>query len=371
MTVRLLYVLLLLFFSALVWGQPTGGTAAYQFLNLPTSAAAAALGGHHIAVMDDDLSLAARNPALLNARMHRRAALSHGFVPAGISNSYLGYALHRPELKMTFQAALQYTGYGSDLVRRDNTGADQGTFSAGDAALILGASRTIEGRINVGANLKVINSQLAGYGSLAVGFDAGVHYQDTSGLFQISLVARNFGRQLTTYDEVSGREPMPFELQVGIARELRYLPFRFSVTYRYLDRWNVLYDDPDQETGLLLTTFGADELQERGAGSIFFDNFARHFVFGGELLLGKRRNFRARVGYNHGLRRELRRTDFRSAAGYSFGFAFQTRRFGVEYGRTIYHLGRPATRGRATASPSTSCTSPASPTTSPAARWGR
>ncbi|NJB86575.1 hypothetical protein GGR26_002343 [Lewinella marina] len=331
-------VLFCLFLSAAApLSAQIGGISAYEFLNLPNSASVAALGGHHIAVQDDDLTLAARNPALLNPDHHGALTLSHAFLPAGIHNSYLAYARHRPEWGTTLAAGLQYVGYGNDLVRRDPTGQDLGTFGAADYALTLGAARQIEERLTVGANLKVIASQLAGYGSLGVGLDAAVHYRDTSGRFGITLVARNFGRQLTRYDDV--REPMPFELQAGLSRELKYLPFRFSVMYRYLDRWNVLYDDPDATDDFQLLTPDGAEAGGRGPGALFFDNLARHFVVSGELLIGPRRNFRLRAGYNHGLRRELRLSEFRSAAGYSFGFAWYTRRFQLAYGRGSYHLG--------------------------------
>lgn len=315
-----------------------GGIAAYEFLNLPNSATVAALGGHQVSVMNDDLSLAARNPGLLNREMSGHLVLSHAFLPAGINNSYLAYAHHREDLKTTFQAGLQYVGYGSDLVRRDATGQDLGTFSASDFALTVGAARQIEDRLSVGVNMKIIASQLAGYNSLGVGFDAGLHYQDTSGRFQISLVGRNFGRQITRYDDA--REPMPFELQLGLSRELKYLPFRFSVVYRYLDRWNVLYDDPNAVDDFeLIAVAGQEAGGPRGAGAVFLDNLARHFVLNGELLIGKQRNLQVRFGYNHGLRRELRLSEFRSGAGYSFGFGWQTRRFGLSYGRGTYHLG--------------------------------
>ena len=314
-----------------------GGISAYEFLNAPNSATVAALGGHHMALMDDDVTLAYRNPSLLNPTMHGRAALSHAFLPAGINNSYLGYARYREDLQTTFQAGLQYINYGGDLVRRDVTGQVLGDFSASEFALSVGAARQVAERLSVGANVKVLASQLAGYNSLGLGLDAGVHYLDTTGRFQISLLARNFGRQLTHYGE--SREPMPFELQLGVVRELKYLPFRFSVVYRYLDRWNVLYDDPNAEDNSTLTLLGEQQTGGRGAGAVFFDNLARHFVVNGELLLGKRRNLSARIGYNHGLRRELRLTDFRSGAGYSFGFAWQTRRFSIAYGRGTYHLG--------------------------------
>jgi hypothetical protein len=190
----------------------------------------------------------------------------------------------------------------------------------------------------VGANLKLISSQLAGYSSFGVGADLAVHYVDTSGLFGISLLARNAGRQLGQYDATTGREPMPFELQLGINKELRYLPFRFSLIYRYLDRWNILFDDPNGENSSLILAFGEEETT-RGAGAILLDNLARHLVFNGELLIGKARNLRLRFGYNHGIQRELRLRDFRSGAGYSFGFAFRTKRFSIAYGRTTYHIG--------------------------------
>jgi hypothetical protein len=326
-----------LLFSFTLTAQ-VGGISAYEFLNLPNSATVAGMGGHHIALMDDDLSLAARNPSLLNPLMHQRFALSHAFHPAGISNSSLAYGHYREASKMTFQAGLQFASYGNDLVRRDNTGQDLGTFSASDYALTVGAARQFENRLSVGANLKLVSSQLAGYNSIGLAADLAVHYVDTSGRFGITLLARNAGRQLSTYDDLSGREPMPFELQIGINRELKYLPFRFSLIYRYLDRWNVLFDDPDAEDQTIFLAFG-EEQATRGAGAVFLDNLARHFVFNGELLVGKQRNLRLRFGYNHGLRRELRLTDFRSGAGYTFGFAFRTKRFSLAYGRTTYSLG--------------------------------
>ena len=328
---------LLLAFSPVLRAQ-VGGISAYEFLNLPNSATVAGMGGHHIALMDDDLSLATRNPSLLNPLMHQRAAISHAFLPAGITNSSLAYGHHSDKLKLTFQGGLQYAGYGGDLVRRDNTGQATGSFSASDFALHGGVARSFENRLSVGANLKVVSSQLAGFNSIGLGFDLAVHYKDTSGLFGITLLARNAGRQITKYDDLSGFEPLPFELQIGINKQLRYLPFRFSIIYRYLDRWNVLFDDPNAENESIFLAFGEEEAQ-RGAGAVFIDNLARHFVLNGELMIGKKRNLRLRAGYNHGLRRELSLTDFRSGAGYTFGFAFRTKRFSVAYGRTTYHLG--------------------------------
>ena len=333
----LLLLLTLLLTSISVQAQ-IGGLSAYEFLNLPNSATQAAMGGHHIALRDDDLSLASRNPSLLNSLMDRRLAISHAFHPVGISNSYLAYGLDRPDLKMTFQAGLQYTSYGNDLIRRDVTGQDLGTFSANDYALTIGASRRIENRLSVGANLKLINSQLADYSSFGLATDIGLHYRDTTGRLGITILAKNIGFQLSRYDESTGREPLPYELQIGLTRRLEHLPFRFSIIYRYLDRWNVLYDDPNSRDESIFV-IANEEAIERSAGSIWFDNLMRHFVFNGELLIGRNETLRLRVGYNHGLRKELSLTDFRSLAGYSAGFALRIKRFSIAYGRTTYHIG--------------------------------
>ncbi len=336
---------ILLLVAALLWlanaprlAAQVGGIAAYEFLNLPNSATVAALGGHHIAVQDHDLSLAARNPALLNAAMHQQLALSHAFHPAGISNSYLAYGHHHERLGMSFHAGLQYANYGGELIRRDETGQEQGTFSANDFAFTLGAAKTFDQRLTLGANLKLINSQLGGYNSFALASDLAAHYQDSSGRFTITLLARNIGWQLGRYATAGNREPMPYELQLGISRELEHLPFRFSIIYRYLDRWNVLFDDPNAPDRALLTLFD-EEVSERSAGAIWFDNFFRHFVINGEFMVGQQRNLRLRFGYNHGIKKELSLIDYRSLAGYSAGFSFGAKRFRLAYGRTNYHIG--------------------------------
>ncbi|MDX5346979.1 MAG: hypothetical protein LPK19_07010, partial [Hymenobacteraceae bacterium] len=67
----------------------------------------------------------------------------------------------------------------------------------------------------------------------------------------------------------------------------------------------------------------------------FFDQLARHFVFGGEFLLGK--NFHVRAGYNHLRRKELRMEDASGGAGFSMGAMLRIRSFQLDYGRAWYH----------------------------------
>jgi hypothetical protein len=180
----------------------------------------------------------------------------------------------------------------------------------------------------------MISSQLDSYTSLGFTTDLAAMYIDTAKSINISLVFRNVGAQVETYRDANF-EPLPFDIQIGISKKLRYLPFRFSVIYHHLDRWNVIYDDPSRENNTI--SFG-DIDTERSPTSIWIDNFFRHLIFNGEFLLGKKENFRLRLGYNHYMRKELSVENFRSLAGFSFGAGVKINRFRLDYGRTNYHL---------------------------------
>ncbi len=331
MKLRLLSIVLLL--SSGLSAQ-VGGLFTYEFLNFAPSARVSALGGTHIAVADDDVNLAANNPSLLNPMMHEQLAFSHAFHPAGINYGYAVGGWYREAWKTTLQAGIRYVNYGEfDLTNA--LGQVEGDFKAAEYAITLGAARPIAERLTAGVNLRFITSQLESYNSLGLVADLALLYQDTASNFSLSIVARNAGRQLTTYRE-DNVEPLPFEMQIGVAKRLKHLPFRFSLIYRYLDRWNILYDDPNSQEQSL---FIGEIETERSASAIWLDNFFRHFVFNGELLIGKRENFRVRFGYSHLMRKELAVSEYRSLAGFTFGAGIRINRFRLDYGRSNFHLG--------------------------------
>lgn len=310
-----------------------GGTNVYEFLNLPPSARVSALGGNLITVADDDVNLAYMNPAALNREMHEQIAFSHNFYLADINNGYFSYGHFIEPWDMTIHGGIQYVSYG-EFDWTDELGNINGTFNAAEYALVLGAGKQLSEKYSVGANLKAISSQFESYNSFGATVDAALMYRDTASNFSLSLVLRNMGTQFTTYRE-DNFEPIPFDMQIGISKRLRYLPFRFSIIYHHVHQWNILYDDPNSEEP---TLFLGDAPAEQSETSIFFDNLFRHFIFNGEFLFGKKENFRLRVGYNHFMRKELSVEDFRSLAGFSFGLGLKINRFRIDYGRSNFHL---------------------------------
>lgn len=330
---RILLPILLCCFAHLPALAQLGGQSTYQFLNLSPSARVSALGGNLITVRDDDVNLAYANPAMLNAQVHQQLAFNHNFHFGGISNGYVAYGHHLAKADLSLHGGIQYVNYGTFDLTNDR-GEVEGQFKASEYAFVLGAAKMVDERLALGANLKMISSRLESYTSLGFTSDLAAMYLDTARNITVSLVFRNVGSQVSTYREANF-EPMPFDLQLGISKKLRYLPFRLSVIYHHLDRWNVIYDDPSRENNTI--TFG-DVGTERSPTSIWIDNLFRHLIFNGEFLLGKKENFRLRLGYNHFLRKELSVENFRSLAGFSFGVGFKINRFRLDYGRTNYHL---------------------------------
>ncbi len=309
-----------------------GGDSVYEFLQFPSSARVAALGDHLITVKDADVSLAFANPSVLNPEMHQQLSFNHSFLMDGISHGYVGYGHYLSQHNVSVHGGMQYVNYGQFNLA-DEFGNLNGTFKAGEYALTLGIGKQLYEKLSVGMNVKFISSQLESYNSFGLSGDIGATYQDTSSNIAFSLLFRNIGTQLSTYTP-DFRERLPYEVQLGLSKRLKYLPLRFSVIYRYLNRWNILYDDPNNREN----TFFIDDFDNPSSSNTQLTNFFRHFVFSGEFLFGKAENFRMRVGYNVLRAQELKVSNLRSLAGFSFGVGVKVNRFRVDYGQGVFHL---------------------------------
>ena len=328
--VLLLYLLLL---GTSVQAQLIGGQRTYQFLRLSPSARISALAGNLITVVDSDVNLALQNPAVLNAAMHQQISFNHSFHIGGVHHGTVAYGHYVPSWETTLYGGLQYVQYG-EMERTNEFFQTEGTFKASEYAFLLGGGRQIDERLYLGANLKIISSQLDIYQSVGLAGDLALLYQDTSSYFTATLLIRNMGTQLSAYTPEQ-REALPFEMQIGFSKKLQYLPFRFSVLYEQLQRWNIRYDDPDLAEAII---FLGQENTGTSPTQAFFDNLFQHLVFNGELLLGARENLRLRFGYRHLVRQELSAPGFGSMSGFTFGFGMKINRFRIDYGRYYLHL---------------------------------
>jgi len=322
-----LLIIAVFFHNSLV--AQTGGDNTYEFLNLSSSARIAALGGKLVPVKDNDLNLVFSNPALLNSEMSRQLTFSGVGYFADIKYGYVAYAQDIKTLG-SFAAGIHYVNYG-DFTETDVTGQVTGEFKAAEYALNLSWARPLlDSSLSVGATLKTIYSSLADYSSFGLAADIGVNYYYERRLFNFSLVAKNAGRQLSYYTS-GNNEPLPFELIFGISKKLPKAPFRFSVNYQHIERFDLSYKDPVKAAEVDPITGETNDEK-----ITFGDKLLPHFIVGAELLLSK--NFHIRGGYNFQRRKELAVESKLSTVGLSWGFGFRISKFHFSYGRSTYHL---------------------------------
>jgi len=307
-----------------------GGNNTFEFLNLPASARVAALGGNAITFNDADLSIAYQNPALISPLSDNEISVSSVAYFSGVNFGYVAFAKHFDSIKTTFSAGMQYAYYGV-FEGYDVTGQPTADFSAGETALIIGASRAHK-RFTYGASTKVIYSQLEEYTALGLALDLGGTYTDTARRINVSAVVKNIGIQAKAY-RPDNREPVPFEIQLGVSQKLKHLPFRWSIIGHNLQTPNIRFDDPTQ---VQENTLFADTTTSTKEKTFVTDKIFRHIIFGGEFYFGK--NFRARVGYNHLRRQELSIEPRRAIVGFSLGAGVRIKQFNINYAWAKYSL---------------------------------
>ncbi|NTW23191.1 MAG: type IX secretion system protein PorQ [Lentimicrobium sp.] len=334
MTKRLFFLILIagiLILAVNPANAQIGGSSTYRFLNLPNSPRVAALGGNFVAIADNDLAVGLNNPSMINKEMHNSISLNFVDYFADINYGFASYS-RTFEKAGSFAATMQYLNYGK-FTYADETGIvdeNASEFSGNELALVIGWGRRLDSLFSIGANLKAISSTLETYNSFGMAVDVAGSYHARSG-FTASLIARNIGAQLSTYTP-GNSEPLPFEIQLGISKKLKHLPFRYSVLLTNLQKWDLTYDDPAESVVDPFT----GEVQTDSDVAVFFDKAFRHVVIGGEFVPS--RNFSFRLGYNYQRRQEMKVESKKGTVGFSWGFGFRVSKFNFNYARSAYHL---------------------------------
>lgn len=308
-----------------------GGTKVFPFLAIPSSAKVSSMGGGISNLPDGDLGSSYANPALLDSLLDQQITFQHQFLFKGIQNGYVGFGKWIESKNLMVQGGVKFLLYG-DFDHTDEFGNILGVTDGKEFAVTAGVGYKLYDNLRVGANLKWITSKLDVYRAGGIGLDLAATYTDSAGLFAVSLVMTNTGYQTGLYGEV--REELPVDLRIGFTKKLRYLPFQFTITYHHLNRWNLLYDDPSTEEGGFFPGF--EFVEDRPSR---FDNFARHLIFGGELMLGRSEVVRIRIGYNHQQKQELSLDNFRNLTGFSIGLGLRLKKIHFDYGLNKVHFG--------------------------------
>lgn len=296
------FTIVMAFFAVMAGAQES--RTAYNFLRIPVSAHAAALGGDNITIVEDDPTMMFHNPSLISSVSDKSLNLNYMTYMEGVKTASASFVRTAGE-RATWGVMCQYMDYGE---MRETTvdNVQTGTFSAREVMVGGSFAYALTDRLAGGVTAKFVTSHIAGYSSLAVGVDLGInYYADESGL-SLSAVARNLGGQVKAYED--DFERIPFDLQLGISKKLRGAPLRLSATMTRLNDWH--------------------------------GSFINHFVVGADILVTSRIYIAGGYNFRRADEMTIPEADDESShgAGLSLGAGLHLDRFKLQLAYAKYHV---------------------------------
>lgn len=315
-----LLLILLCFYGAFA---QIGGTGTYDFLALSPSARVTALGGTNITLMDYDASTQLANPASLNPLMNHNFTAGTTAYAGGVNFGNVSYVTGFDNVPGTFGFGLQYIAYG-EFKETDYQANIIGNFTAGESNAYVGYGYQFGKIFSVGANMKFIYSQLAWWNSEGMAGDISAMVNDTAHMVTATIAAKNIGGEIKPYN-AGVHEPIPFDLQAGVAVGFKHLPIKFHFTFHHLYTWNIRYDNPADNAQSQLFV----DSSQLSSKNYIADNLFRHVIIGVEFTIKK--IVRLEVAYNHLRQEELALTTKLGVPGLSCGIGVHIRQFDFSY----------------------------------------
>ena len=277
----------------------------YSFLRLPISAHVAALGGDNVSLTNDDATVIFHNPALITDVTDKTLNVNFMTYMEGSTTASASFVRAYKE-RGSWGISAQYMSYGEI---KEMTVANQqtGSFTPKDIALAGSFAYLLSNNISGGITARFISSTIGSYSSAAVAVDLGLNYQNTERGWSVSAVARNLGGQVKAYED--DFERIPFDLLVGVSRQLPNAPLTLHATLSRLNNW-------DQA-------------------------FIKHLAVGADINLSS--SIFVSAGYNFRRSSEMKiyedeDTSASHGAGLSLGGGIELERFKLSVGYAKYHV---------------------------------
>lgn len=317
-----LFTIIICMFS---FNAQVGGENIYQFLNVSTSARQIALGGE-VMVLTDDINQPTWNPSTISNSLDRRLSVNYSSYLAGINAGSISYARQISPKFGVIHSSIKYFDYGTFL-GADEQGNETADFSASDVAISVGYAYNFpKSNFYIGTNIKFITSNISNFSSSGIATDIGLLYKSALKPYVVTIVARNIGTQIISFNGTN--ENLPFELVLGASYQLEHVPLKWYGTIDNLQQWNISVANPSDQKTDLEGNITQEEVD-------FLGNAIRHLVVGAELFPTSIIN--VRLGYNFRRAAELKLQNARTFSGISFGFGIKMNKFKFNYAKTNFH----------------------------------
>jgi len=265
----------ILFTIQLISAQTLGGSSILNFLKLPQHPITAALGGRNVSTFSGEAGLITENPALIRSTNNGNVSTNFTFLSPGLSALTATGIYDYKKINTNVGLTIGHIQYGN-TDQTDASGNLLGAFNPYDQYVQITASRSYGSKWNYGTSIKFIHSSYGAFRSSALVADVGLAYFDKEKKIQFGFSAKNMGTQLKTYAGVG--EDLPFDMVIGLSKQLEKSPLRFSVTAQRIHQFDLLYND---------TTFSSANFGQNKE-SRFLRKFFSHFVVGTEILIGEK-----------------------------------------------------------------------------------
>ena len=229
---KVIFCLLLTLTTVLAWAQDS--QTGYNFLRLPVSAHASALGGDNISIIEDDPSLMFHNPALLSSVSDKSLNLNYMNYMEGANAASASFSKIVKE-KATVGIMAQFLDYGK-MKEVDEHNVQTGEFSAKDIAIAGALSYQLGTNIVGGITARFITSYIGDFNAFAMGVDLGVNYYNPEKDFSVSAVVKNLGGELDAFEDTYNK--LPLDIQIGASKRLIGSPLRLSATFVDMNHLN-------------------------------------------------------------------------------------------------------------------------------------
>jgi len=303
--------------------------SSFAFLNIPVSAKQLALGSDIITLKEDNNSTnLINNPSLISENVNKNISLSHTipFHKVNMSNITCPFVIK----KYNLFAGLQYVNYGK-FAETDITGTELGNFRATDYSFVIGTAKHLDSSFTLGINIKLLVSSIYSYNSTGISTNAGISYNNKKNKLIISLLMRNYGKQIKTYNNDNNKQKLPLEYHIGIAKSMKNAPFSLYINISNIQKWEMPYTYYNKDNYEIING-EVIEIQKNN----FINTLLYHFSFGTEFNPSK--NFSIQLGYNYRIRHTLKIDDKKSIVGLSTGISLKVKKISIGYAILKYHL---------------------------------
>ena len=317
---RIVYICVFLLCSLSGFSQGAGRVFD-SFLEFPSSAHVAALGGHNVSYVGEDPMFSINNPAALTTGVDNLLYLNYSIYMA---NSGYGSALYSTKFSDVdaFAGSFQFAQYGR-MKGFDESGVETGEFSAQEFAINATYSRQLNKYFTIGATFKPVLSTYETYTSFALAADIGVMFSDTTHLVSAGLAVTNIGGRICGPSDIHlTSKLLPINVSVGVSKSFSKAPIALHLTLQNLQDWDCDYATNSQ----------SDEAGKVSLGEVF----ARKIILGVDFI-PKSKKFWISIAYNFERGMALANDDLFSVAGLTGGVGFKIKMFSLAGAVAVYN----------------------------------